>query len=215
MSKLRTTEDLIDRISSEHLWRKREISEMYLLIARSENDPARCNTLIRCAILILYGHWEGFVKNVSSFFVKFVTAKKHDFKQICLPLQAIAYKRQLLSALTVSDIDKYHELLSYLTGDSRTAFRCNHETVIQTGDNLNSKILKQIVKSLGLEYNDFATKEKLIDEVLMHYRNNIAHGKDLSMTKKDFHDLKDAILEMLNLFKNQIENVAVQGSYLR
>lgn len=215
MSKLRTTENLIDRISSEHLWRRREISEMYLLITRSENDPAKCDTLIRCAILILYSHWEGFVKNVSSFFIEFVTAKKHDFHEICLPLQAIAYQRQLFASLTTSDIDKYHELLSYIKGDSRTTFRCNPETVIHTGDNLNSKILKQIIKSLGLNYKEFATKERLIDERLLHYRNNIAHGKDFSMKKSDFIDLQNSVLEMLHLFRNQIENAAVLKSYIR
>jgi len=215
MKRIRTTEDFVDSISKEHLWRMREISQLNLLIANSQKDPSKQRLLIRCAIPILYAHWEGFIKHSASCFLELVIALKYKFGEIVLALQATGQLRQFKASLSTLQIDKYHSSLALFTKDKNDYFRCNTESTIDTADNLDSAILKRIICSLGLDYGFFATKEKLLDGILLYYRNNIAHGKDWVLQYDEFTSLHDAVLEMINQFRNQIENTAVQKSYLR
>lgn len=68
---------------------------------------------------------------------------------------------------------------------------------------------------LGLDYSPYATKEKIIDERLLGLRNNIAHGKYLTIDLRDYLELHSEVITMLNTFRNQIDNSANTQSYLR
>ena len=87
--------------------------------------------------------------------------------------------------------------------------------VIQTGSNLSSKVLHQILSLLGIAYKPYEIKQVLIDEKLLKKRNMIAHGEYLDADTESYQELHKEIIGMMNLFKDQIENHAVQKLYLR
>jgi hypothetical protein len=90
----------------------------------------------------------------------------------------------------------------------------NTKDIIDTQSNLNSRVLKEIICILGLNYSFFETKEKLINERLVDKRNQIAHGQYLEIDDSDFSFLLNAVQEMISEFKVQIIEAAKNKSFL-
>jgi MAE_28990/MAE_18760-like HEPN len=68
---------------------------------------------------------------------------------------------------------------------------------------------------LGLDYSFYEIKEVIIDEKLLKRRNAIAHGEYLSLDREEYQQLHDEMLGMMENFRTQIENNAIQKLYLR
>jgi hypothetical protein len=63
MAKIRSVEALDDEISAEIAWRKQELTTALKLIQQSTGHTRTAN--VRSGVLILYAHWEGWVKGVA------------------------------------------------------------------------------------------------------------------------------------------------------
>lgn len=81
--------------------------------------------------------------------------------------------------------------------------------------NLSSEVLREIAYILGLDYKEYETKAKLIDETLLKNRNEVAHGKYLLIDVEQFVELHKTIIDLLDLFSNQISNAASTQAYKR
>ena len=57
-------------VERDLLWRKREISHIYLQIQAAEGDIQIA--LLRAALVMLYAHWEGFIKNTTEQYINFI-----------------------------------------------------------------------------------------------------------------------------------------------
>lgn len=84
---------------------------------------------------------------------------------------------------------------------------------ISTASNLSSEILKEITAVLGLDFSPYSTKANLIDEKLLKTRNEIAHGEYLVFDREEYIEVHQKIIEMLDLFRTQIENAAIQEQF--
>lgn len=212
MSKIKTTELLVDHIAKDFSWRKRELSELWLRILSSDYEKQR--TYIRCAISILYAHWEGFIKECSAAFLEFVHFKRVKGHEICSEIMALSMKRRMRKALIEEDSEAYVKIVSEIRNAIPFDFMINFENAIETNNNLNSKVLRRITNYLNLDYSNFAAREKQIDEILVHYRNNIVHGKNLWLTRENYRELHESIIVLLEIFRNLIENSAAMKSYI-
>ena len=91
------------------------------------------------------------------------------------------------------------------------------ENVISTNSNLNSTIFKEIMCTIGLKTDFYEQSYKMIDEVLLNMRNNIAHGErleNLSLDEKRYNEIHKIILELIEYFSNQVMNAACLKYYL-
>ncbi|MDT9293653.1 MAG: MAE_28990/MAE_18760 family HEPN-like nuclease [Arthrospira platensis PCC 7345] len=79
--------------------------------------------------------------------------------------------------------------------------------------NLSSEIFKEITAILGLDFSPYSTKANLIDEKLLKTRNEIAHGEYLLFDRHEYIELHRMVIEMLDLFRTQIENAALQEAF--
>ena len=98
------------------------------------------------------------------------------------------------------------------TGEDR---RCLLKISFDEIGNLNSSTLEMLINSLGLDYSRFSTKRNLIDEGLVRRRNRIAHGQYQSVTIETFEDTLNAVIEMIDDIRTQIENAVILGTYRR
>ena len=64
---VQTAEQLSDKLSDELSWRKKELSELKSLVEIRDISLPRHNALVRSGVVILYAHWEGFIKSASSY----------------------------------------------------------------------------------------------------------------------------------------------------
>ncbi len=71
-------DDLINRIQEDFAWRRKELK---IITERIPNTRSPLqNAYLRSAVPLLYAHWEGYVKNVSELYLKYVAGKfiKHS-----------------------------------------------------------------------------------------------------------------------------------------
>lgn len=61
--KIRTLEDLNDRLTADLVWRKIEIADLKALIENRSFSDSKHNTLLRGGVTLLYAHWEGYIKS--------------------------------------------------------------------------------------------------------------------------------------------------------
>jgi hypothetical protein len=211
--KLRTIAQLQEHLDSDHAWRRKELTTIVNFV-RSSPEKSQAMS-IRAGMLMVYAHWEGFIKYGAECYLSFVAMQGLPLSQLDYPFIALCARRKLHDFESSGKAAQRTELVRYLLGDSSGRARVPYEGIINTQSNLSSEVLREIVQTLGLEYSPYQLKEKLIDVILLKSRNEIAHGQFLRLRLDDFEELYDEVKNMMDTFHNQIENAALTTAYRR
>lgn len=209
--KIRTTEELYNRLSEDLSWRKKELTLFKSRIDIAEEK--RVNSEIRAGIVMLYSHWEGFVKNATSYYLLYVKQLKLNYSELSPCLLTLSLKTKFLEFNNTSSHEEQLKFVDFFQNDLNQRAFWNLEKAVDTKSNLNSEVLQNILSVVGISFQDFELKSNLIDEKLVKNRNTIAHGNYLTFTKKDYTDLHAEIVGMINNIFNQITNLAVLKKY--
>lgn len=210
--KIRTLEQLNDQLSGELAWRKKELSSLKAMIDQKLSSPDKRRALLRSGITILYAHWEGFIKLAANSYLEFVAMQGLPYNQLSNNFIALAMKDQLDQARDTNKATIYCEVADFFITKLTERSRIKYENRIVTS-NLSSSVFKEIVFMLGLDYSFYETKEVIIDEKLLGKRNKIAHGEFLDIDEKDYDELHQQIILMMDHFRNQIDNCAATQQY--
>jgi hypothetical protein len=211
--KIRTVEMLDDKLSEEISWRKKELSIIWSEIQSA--SPIRQKALIRGGIALLYAHWEGFIKQSGAAYLEFVSQQRLRWEELSPSFVALGIKAKINEATQTNKAIIYTEVAEFFLNRMDERCRINYKGAVNTQSNLSAEIFKDIVCMLDLDYSFFVTKENLIDERLVAYRNSIAHGEYLKLNEPDYREIHEQVIAMINNFRNQIENAALMESYLR
>ncbi|MGB3654658.1 MAG: MAE_28990/MAE_18760 family HEPN-like nuclease [Rivularia sp. (in: cyanobacteria)] len=212
--KLKTTEQLNDRLSKELAWRKKELAEVKSLIETKSFSSSKHKALIRSGICLIYAHWEGFVKLAANSYLEYVTTQKLSYEKLASNFLALAMKERLNEAKETNKPSLYIPVCDFFLDELNQ--RCKlPKDVISTASNLSSEIFKEITYILGIDFSPYSTKSVLIDTKLLKTRNEIAHGEYSITDKEEYLELHTEIIAMLDLFRNQIENAAINKDYMR
>lgn len=176
--KIRTIEQLSDILAEDLAWRKKELSEVKSLIELKDISEQKYKLFLRSGICILYAHWEGFVKLASNSYLEFVRMQKLSYDQLASNFVALAMKEKLKETKDTNKPSLYIPICDFFLFELNQKSNLPKEA-ISTASNLSSEILKEIMSILGLNFADYSTKSKLIDEKLLKSRNEIAHGSYL------------------------------------
>lgn len=210
--KIRTLEQLSDKLAEELTWRKKELSALKALIDNKQYSNGKKKALLRSGVTLLYAHWEGFIKVAANSYLEFVAMKRLSYNQLATNFIALAMKDKLDRAKETNKATVYNEVADFFITELHQRSSINYENRISTA-NLSSSIFREIICMLGLDYSFFEPKEVLIDTRLLEKRNNIAHGNYLDLNEKDYDELHINIIEMMEAFRNQIENCASQEQF--
>ncbi len=96
--KVRTAEELNDKLSKDLIWRKKELSEVKSLIETKTFSSSKHKALIRSGICLLYAHWEGFVKLAANSYLEYVRMQKLSYEELASNFLALAMKEKLKEA---------------------------------------------------------------------------------------------------------------------
>jgi hypothetical protein len=207
MAKLRTVEQLDDAISADIGWRKQELSTA-LKQVRQASGPAQKASL-RAGVVLLYAHWEGWVKTVAQLYVRYVHTMAYPYDQLSTPFLGNALKTKM-SIMDETTKPLLHNGFASFIRTELSSRAPLSEDLVRTEFNLSSNVLYDIVERLGLEKRElYVSRAPMIDNDLVHRRNTIAHGEFL-----DFETLRSNVLELLELFTDDVRNAASRGLHL-
>jgi hypothetical protein len=211
---VRTAEQLIDKLADDLAWRKRELAEVKSLIEARNVSDQRHSTLLRSGVCMLYAHWEGFVKLAANAYLEYVRSKKLTYGELSSNFLALAMKEKLNEAKETNKASVYIPVCNFFLSELNQ--RCHlPKEAISTASNLSSEILKEITYLLGLDFSLYSTKSELIDTKLLNQRNSIAHGNYLVFDRDAYLELHTEVVGMLDMFRNQIENAAIQNQFMK
>jgi len=213
--KIRTAEMLSDKLSQDLSWRKKELTDLKYIIQLGSVSKVRKNVLGRCGIAILYAHWEGFIKISSIRFLEFISSQRLTNAELSDNLLSLIIKHKTSQLIRTKKASSLHFVTEFFMYELNDRSLLPYKNVIDTESNLSSKVFREVVWCLGLDYSPYATSEKIIDEKLLGRRNHVAHGEYLPIDLQDYSDLHDRVISLMNTFRNQVENSAVTKSFIR
>ncbi|HPI40997.1 MAG TPA: MAE_28990/MAE_18760 family HEPN-like nuclease [Pseudobdellovibrionaceae bacterium] len=210
--KIRTKENFIDLIDKEIAWRKKELS--FLKSNVKENSP-NYKTHLRSAIVLLYAHWEGFVKNSCELYLSYVKTQKLNYNQLSENIIALSLKNNLRDFEQSNKSTIHCQVVDFLLNSLNQRANIPDNDTIKTGSNLTSSVLREILTSVGLDYKEYELKNNLIDSVLLKNRNSIAHGEFVELNELNYIELYLDILAIMDDIKNRLSNSVVLESFKR
>jgi hypothetical protein len=213
--KIRTLEHLNQRLTDDLTWRKKEISDLKSLIETNNFGYSKHNAVLRSGVTLLYAHWEGYIKTAAISYLEFVSRQKLTCDDLAINFVAVAMKFKFQEVNETNKATIFIEVANFMLTQTSQKISLPYEDIVSTASNLSSDILREIICRLGLDYSFYETKEAIINEQLLKRRNGITHGEYLSLDREEYQQLHDEILGMMENFRNQIENNAIQKLYLR
>ncbi|AFD05335.1 MAE_28990/MAE_18760 family HEPN-like nuclease [Solitalea canadensis] len=199
-------------------WRKVEISSL-IMVAKNNSEEV----ILKSILLLLYAHWEGYIKNSSKLYIKYISDKNLKIGTLLGNFKAVALKNDISKCIDTkesltlsSELAFLEQFLKIEQRNFNIKINLNDEfdsEIINTKSNLSPKVFKSIISIIGLNYKGaIKTREKYIDSNLLGNRNCIGHGSkfdksnqvDFSLTLKDIEKLKDIIFSIIDNFRDEI-----------
>ncbi len=209
-------------------WRKKEITDLLFLAKENGNV-----VLLKSMILLIYAHWEGYIKKSSKLYLKFIVEKKVPLKKLSPNFKAAALKGNITQCFESNDSLNLSNELTFIKKylkleDKKFKISINPDndfdkSIIDTQSNLNPDVLKNIYGILGVHYKEaLETRRAYIDRNLLHVRNTIGHGSkyedsnegDLVLEIEDVERLKNIVILIIDNFRDELLDYAYKEYYL-
>lgn len=209
--KVRSKEEFQTRISGDLAWRKKELTLIKSRVVLAKGK--KTDTEIRSGIVMLYAHWEGYIKYCAECYLSYVKFLKLKYSELAPNLLALSIKSELNELQNCLDHPRNIQIINFIMNDLDQRAAWDLSNAIDTKSNLNSKVLQNILSVLGVPYKDFELKANLIDEQLLKNRNTIAHGNYLLLDEVQYLGLHQEILNLLDTYFNHLCNNVVLKAY--
>ncbi len=211
MRKVRTQTQLQDFLDTELGWRIKEIADMKSAVRNARFLSER--TIIRAAVALLYGHWEGFVKNATTGYLSYVENQGLTYAELHTCFVVFGLKKVLNELAESRKAAGNIAAVDFLREQLGERAQLKIDRAINTEANLSSQVLANILLSVGIDTSPYESRYHLIDERLLKRRNNIAHGEFLEVSPDEWSNLADEILLMLRHLKTDLENASVLATF--
>jgi hypothetical protein len=209
----RTPEELVDKLDAGLAWRTKELAALRFAVETSP-DPEQ-PIMIRAAIALVYAHWEGYVKDAGTRYLKYVAMRKLPYSDLSDHFAALGVGREASRLVHAGTPDERVQAYRDLVASQAEPSLLPESNIIDTGSNLNYKRFEAILSTLGIESQAYSTREAMIDERLLKTRNNIAHGDFVEPDFDQYDEVHTAVLEMLSAVRDQIAEAVQNSAYRR
>lgn len=184
-------------------------------LVQETQGQIRSRVIIRSAVALLYAHWEGFVKKASVYYLEFVSSHRLPYGRLAPNFVALTLKAKFHELSASEKISGANLLADFFCTSLNKQSNVPYKGAVDTKSNLSSKVLQDILSALGIPHGNFSTRMNFIDSNLVNPRNHIAHGEDFNLSTQEYMELHDAVMSLLETYKNEVENAAVLKSYER
>ncbi|WP_143684719.1 MAE_28990/MAE_18760 family HEPN-like nuclease [Variovorax sp. KK3] len=205
------------KLTRDLSWRKKEISDFRVAVSGVTDSIYLC----RAGLVLICAHWEGFLRRSVELYIEHVFAKKLKIKELNPAFVALAY---------FSDVKKASE--SNYPGSADTHVRLaerirrgNEEIcdipgwTARTEGNPGSDVVERLLSSVGVDIKiglDDATwgaTRVFINEQIVADRNRVAHGEGTPVSKEQFLERSQRLLDLLDALNNVLFDAAENERY--
>lgn len=212
--KARTIEELARFLRDDLAWRRKENRTLQSAVNGAE--AAKRQALLRGAIASLYAHWEGFVKTACRAYVEFVGTRRLHHHELSIPFLGLAIRHRLRAVDNSPRLDSHLDFAEWLLREWLARARFPEADGLIGTSNLDSHVFRGFITGLGLPYPpDFQRAEKPVIDVLVHLRNNLAHGAWQVVDKAQYDELLIWIDRLMQLVCELVEDAAATSAYRR
>lgn len=210
-----TKDHFVAKSDDDLIWRRRELTDFRSVIEKRDLSPLRRTSLTRAGVALLYAHWEGYVKVAGSAYLEFVSNQRNRGSDLKPNFLAIKLKAKISEVAKSKKNSSANDLIDFFCTKLSANLRLPHKGIVDTESNLSSKVLEEILWTLGIPQHDFETKSNLIDSSLLNRRNHIAHGSPLDVDLTDYLALHSEVLGLMDRFRTLLQNAVVNDDHLR
>jgi len=209
--------------------RETEIRLIERYFAETEDENER-KSLGRTLVLLTYAHLEGFTKFALITYAEVINGMKLACHDAALPLVAASLNR-VFAALR--DVNSKHEMFKDAPSDHAVHLQARQlrfiegydsvmaqvvnipDSAIDTGQNLDARMLKRALFQLGLNYPAIEEHHDTLNRLLGE-RNAIAHGDILKRPKAtDIEAYLSMTFKVMLFIQQEIFQALNTGAYVR
>jgi hypothetical protein len=201
--------NLVKALDDELAWRRKELHILKGQIPKENN--ALQSAMLRCALPLLYAHWEGFIKLSMSYYLEHVSRKYLKHSELTTKFITLSLQNKI-GDLSENSFEKRTKIVELLFSEYYKRSNIPHKNIIQTKSNLRFEVLEEILFILELNDDHIESKKSLIDD-LVNTRNHIAHGQKNLLDYQTFEIFHTDIIALMIYIKTKIENNAIQELY--
>ncbi len=219
--KSRPDEKLIFELTTALSNRKKEITDFYMYIQGCQSSGI-AEILNKSFILLLYAHWEGFIKEYTIKYFSFIISQKLVLSKLTENFLLIYLKSLLKTYKVDKNIFQEKKILDLVSKGSKFKIKIDEyfeKYTVGSESNLKFKNYKNICTILNYSLIDETNVFETNLEKLVHNRNSIAHTglKAKENTYSDILDIeimKNLIIGEMENFHSFIEKNVVNREYL-
>ena len=209
--KIRSLLELNQFLDGELGWRKKELTTVKLMLGSLR--PHERRAMLRAGLCLLYAHWEGFVKNAAISYVTYVSTRGLKYCELTPNFVALGLRGKIKESGASNRSSLHTKLVSLLMSDLKDQAYLIPDTAVDTASNLNFDVFEEVVCVLGLNRHRYLSRKVLIDERLVRNRNALAHGQYLEIEEDEYLDLHSNVIDVVELFRTDLENAAATSAY--
>lgn len=210
--KVKTLDNLAHILAEDLNWRRRELHD--LLNAATSSKEHLQAAICRASLSLCYAHFEGFIKYSGTRYLEYISRQGLRHKEIQSNFIAISCHRSIREAASSKKSHLTSQLIDFLILNEEDKIRLPFEGIIDTESNLNSSLLRDIVRNLGISDSFvFDSEVNFIDRELLKPRNSIAHGERSHVSISALEQAIERVNKLMLEFKTCVENAACAKKY--
>ena len=212
-----TIEELQKYIDGDISWRKKELTAINFFV--KDGTLKNIDLSVRLGIVMVYAHWEGFIKNSGNFYINYLKQLGLNYSELKENFVALSLRGNFTNCGVTNKTTLHCSVVNILLNEQDTLADLPETGAVITNSNLNFATFEEILFTLGLEdpswREDLELKRHLINYTLVDNRNKIAHGTGETPTIDDFTTVYSEIVPLLDLIKEKILDAAQHEKFKR
>lgn len=208
---VRNINDFEDALDKEWSWRKQEMIALKLSV---QGNPM----MLRAGIALLCAHFEGFLKTGSRLYILHISKQEIKYVKLIESFSVFALKENFKECRSSDKVSVNSKLLKRHFEILNQTFEVKKnklEQFVSTRSNPSTKIIKEILLTIGIETDIFDTKENYIDNNLLANRNRVVHGEKVQIEWNEFLETFHIIMSLVEEYKRVLITAAEQKYYLK
>lgn len=177
------------------------------------HTPLERQYLSQVAVTTIYASLEGGIKDISAFFLRTIDCSLLTYNDLKPSFVHLALAEPCKLAQQINDGEKQVRTLMDILEILNS--RPKLPNSIDTESNLTPKVFRRICRSLSFEEIPATQRDESDLNVLLRFRNNIAHGdRKMPIDLQRIDQFSNLVIELLFLFAEMVVDAISRRSWL-